>query len=69
MYASWFVLYGLCAAIPPLVANENLVTTLLILYLFDYDLFLAVVVVLSGDWLAPVLSLDSSRYFEFGFWF
>ena len=30
MYASWFVLYGLCAAIPPLVANENFVTTLLI---------------------------------------
>lgn len=27
-YASWLTLYGLRAATPPLVANENLVTTL-----------------------------------------
>lgn len=52
IYASWLVLYGLCAAIPPFVANENLVTTFEILYgwLLICDLLLCLFnYIVTGD--------------------
>lgn len=56
IYASWLVLYGLCAAIPPLVANENFVTTLLILF---FDELLA----LAFDWfVAPGVPLATALF-------